>query len=476
MKRERPLKKMKSHIAEAKLDRGQCEQNLACSSETLCHSIGVSRANSAGKTKALLSTAVLLLCFISVSFLAGMNWGNEVRAALSWKSPVDQIPIPTEPPVERSQQPSDIPHRTMAGEFHGQSAIILGCDPMMLEHPQPFISLVKELSEHVPLVVLVDSRHQQLLAQAVLSTNGPPTFAVEFLVTPGSIMWVRDCGPQFVKRFGEIPEIVDTDCSYGDEDEDMTLQNMIPLQLGWRFGLSILSTRLRLQGGNFLTNGDGLCVTTTSVLEQNLILGFEEEQIDYLLKSTFGCEKWIPLRPLEGEDTEHIDMFVTFLAENIAIVAACDPKTDPNNALILDEAAIILAAQTTSKGPMQVYRIPMPSALDGVWRSYTNVVFANGKLLVPTYSEVAPAIEKKVFDLYGRLLPNWKIVGINADQLAELGGSLHCVTMNIPDFVRVSPIREGPHKLVSQNMPLESVIEGSMNKRLVHSGNLPIQR
>jgi hypothetical protein len=133
-------------------------------------------------------------------------------------------------------------------------------------------------------------------------------------------------------------------------------------------------------------------------------------------------------------------MFLTFVAPDRVVVAQCDPAADAENARILDRTAEALSHVRTRTGPMQVYRVPMPPAKDGVWRSYTNVIFANGVLMVPTYSGVDPAVQARALAVYRKLLPGWKVVGINADAPASQGGSLHCVSLNVPGYVPVLPL------------------------------------
>ncbi len=43
---------------------------------------------------------------------------------------------------------------------------------------------------------------------------------------------------------------------------------------------------------------------------------------------------------------------------------------------------------------MQVVRIPMPSHKDGNWRTYTNVIYANGVVLVPQYPDADAELDR----------------------------------------------------------------------------------
>jgi len=389
-------------------------------------------------------------CTALASFLAGMHWNLSMRSAPLMTAPALAGTSPTAGHVPHrhtlDRRPPDPDLRVtestgMAGEFQRQSAIILSCAELVEQHPETFVELVARTHTRVRLIGLVSSHEQRRLAEYLLTANGLPASAVAFLLNPVRTMWIRDYGPQFIRRPDGRAEVLDVISGVDAECVDAAVEDPVPEWISRQLGLPVMSVPLRLQGGNFLTNGDGLCVTSNTLLKDNSDLGYGADLIRTLLRLAFGCGKWVCLRPLEGEETQHVDMFVTFLAEDIAVVAECDPLLYPSNAAILDEAAHALAKEMTCKGPMRVYRIPMPVSRIGRWRSYTNVLFANGVLLVPTYSNVDLAKEREAFDLYQRLLPGWEIVGINADNLIRLGGALHCVAANVPDFVQIDPIR-----------------------------------
>ena len=191
---------------------------------------------------------------------------------------------------------------------------------------------------------------------------------------------------------------------------------------------------LTIEGGNLLSNGAGLCLTTSKSLADNVLRGYEHHQVQPLMKKLFQCKEVAVLEPLIGEPTGHVDMFVTFTAPDTVVVARIDPQDDPINAAVLDRNAKMLAGLTTPAGPLRVERIPMPAHEADLWRSYTNVLYFNGTVMLPTYAGVDPRMERLVADTYRRLLPGWDIKGIDCTKLIQLGGAVHCVTLNLPEI------------------------------------------
>ena len=133
-------------------------------------------------------------------------------------------------------------------------------------------------------------------------------------------------------------------------------------------------------------------------------------------------------------------MFMTMLAKDLVVIGEIDPSVDQENSARLDENAKFVASLNTSSGPIQVKRIPMPPKWGQDWRSYTNIILANGVLLMPSYS--TPILRSKTGPnrFIVRLLPNWEVKRINCDKLVKLHGQLHCISYNAPHFVSMEGV------------------------------------
>ena len=85
-----------------------------------------------------------------------------------------------------------------------------------------------------------------------------------------------------------------------------------------------------------------------------------------------NIKELLVLKPLEQEATRHVDMFASFLAPDLVVVAKVDPRSDPANARILDENARLLGRATVDGRPLRVERIWIPPRRVQHWSSYTN--------------------------------------------------------------------------------------------------------
>ncbi len=317
-------------------------------------------------------------------------------------------------------------------EFAPQQALIFVCGPILAGAPNVFAEIVEALHDRITLVGIVSCEDEERMARAMLEQHRLPPHAVRFLTMPLDSMWIRDYGPLVVRRADGTFVLADFDYVIADSDIQRPLDDALPAALSQWLRLPLAHVPLRLEGGNLLTNGAGLAVTTTAVLDRNADTLPDANAIAALFAEYAGFDQWVALPTLSGESTGHVDVFVTLVAPDLAVVARYDPAQDPINAQILDDAADALARVQTPCGPMRIRRIDTPAPTGGLFYSYTNVVFANGVLLVPVYSEVDPIQQQRALDLYSELLPDWKILPIRADLLAVQDGQLHCITLSLP--------------------------------------------
>ncbi len=320
----------------------------------------------------------------------------------------------------------------MPAEFERQAGLLVGCSEMIASYPSVLTGIVSAVHEQARVIGLIGNSEQKLGLAQLLFDARIPEGAVGYMKFPVVSMWARDYGPFFVERADGQPVVID---AVFRERRGNTTDNGVPAYIAGLLRLPRYAVPLLLEGGDLLSNGRGLCLSSTRIIQRNQYYRqYDAQRISTLLRDYFGFREWIPLPHLEGEPTGHIDMYLTLVAPYVVVVGRLDPQVDAINAELLDGIAADLAAAQISGGPLQVERIPMPPHDDGLWRTYTNVVFVNGTLLVPVYPEFCPQLDRRAVAVYERLLPDWQIVTIDASSLIEMYGALRCVTKNIPDF------------------------------------------
>lgn len=322
-------------------------------------------------------------------------------------------------------------------EFRQQAGIVLGCYDQLNSDPELYVDIARALEGRTPLFGLVHSDEQAERGRELIRGAGLPSDAMHFLPLPGNTIWVRDYAPFMVRRSDNSVGLVDAKYVSRDALEERNRDEEMASSFATMLNLPLRSIPLVIEGGNMLSNGDGTIITSSTMLQENRAYEFTERQLGDILHDYLGVRRWSYVLPLEGEPTGHVDMFVSLLAKNLAVVGRMDPARDPENAKKLDAAAEHISQVTTSLGPMRVFRIPMPAPWGGNWRSYTNVIMANGILLMPSFSDVDAGMEAEAESVYRSLLPGWQVKKINCDSLVKEEGQLHCISYNIPRFVTI---------------------------------------
>ncbi len=315
----------------------------------------------------------------------------------------------------------------LAAEFEEQEALLLGGTMMVANLPKLLGDIVEAVGGHLTPVVLVKTQEEEFLARRILTRRQVPVSHYRILKMPIMTMWVRDFGPHLLQDSEGNRSLAGF--HYRRRNGNIT-DNTIPASLAEIMGLPLREFPLLLEGGDFLS------LSTNRMMNRNIhYKDMTEREMEKFLAAGMGFTRWDALPHLVGEPTGHVDMFVTLAGPDLAVVGSYNAADDSTNARLLDVAATQLAASQTGDGRFfRVERIPMPPRTDGVWRTYTNVVYANGVLLVPTYPNYCPELDAKAMQFYRELLPCREVVGVDASGLIRLSGALRCVSMNVPAF------------------------------------------
>ena len=307
----------------------------------------------------------------------------------------------------------------MRAEFESQSGLLIS-GMLCNTAPNVLRRIGQELKGTTPLVILVNNEDElQRSASELAGINNNH----RFLLAKHDSIWTRDYGPTVLT---ERMESLIVDTSY---EEERPNDDTIPDHLSLIARTQSRKTSLRLPGGNLLTNGRRLCITTTRVQQENPER--TQPEIARSIASLYGANAVAILDPLIEEATGHVDMFATFTDPFTVVVGMYDPNDEPENAAILDRNAAVLASIRVGNRKLRVVRVPMPSRIGEQVLTFTNVVYANGKLFVPAYASTDSAQRKCVRQFYTKLLPGWDVCFVSADDLVCDGGALHCVVSNL---------------------------------------------
>ena len=262
----------------------------------------------------------------------------------------------------------------------------------------------------------------------------------EVVVEPFGDIWLRDTGP-IVLGTGEARDFGFNGWGgkYGYELDDQLTRRLYAKD---SFGEVPLQTvDLVLEGGSIEVDGSGTLLTTARCLlapTRNPKLG--REQLEKHLMALLGINRilWLHHGYLAGDDTDsHIDTLARFCDRHTIAYVRCDDPQDEHHAELKAMEAELKTFRATDGRPYRLVPLPWPCAKhdEGGQRlpaTYANFLIINGAVLVPTYDDpadhVALARLKECF-------PDRELVAINCLPLIHQFGSLHCITMQLPEGV-----------------------------------------
>lgn len=324
--------------------------------------------------------------------------------------------------------------RCMPGEFEMQDYLLLGCGPLTDTYAATMAEIAVAVREKVHVVLFYADLDQRRLLVSALFDQTDSTHNISLMAVPHNTKWVRDYGPTVI-RCGSGYHMVDWLYETGRPQDELVPQHFAAVSRTPTETAAIV-----MHGGNLLSNGNGVCLTSCNVLSDNAHYGINRRDLQKQLGKRIGAGNIVVLETLMDEPTGHLDIFTTFTDANTVVVGQYSDDEDPDNAEILNSNAAKLAKVVTANGPLRVERIPMGLKSDGLFRTYTNCIYANGILIVPTYQGFDAQRLEQAVACYQRLLPSWKIICIDASEIIQEAGALHCISLNIPriDLARKS--------------------------------------
>lgn len=319
----------------------------------------------------------------------------------------------------------------VAGEFENQDSMALLYRDQGWEH-NTVISVACHLSSRVLTRVFVSDENSSPDVLTALRNGGARMDNIRVRVLPTDSIWIRDFGPIYAVSPGNQTVFIDGVYGPNAIDDYRCNDEVLPERMARIWDMPNVRTSLFIQGGEILVNGSGLCLVSQSLLDRNVLRGLSRDFIVESLKRTTGASDVIVLESLIDELTGHVDWFATFTSATTVFIGSYSDSSDPN-AAVLDRNAALLDGVITKQGPLKVVRIPMPPRQqEWFGGSYTNVAYANGMLLLPTW-DGAPADQlETVKAAYREALPSWEIVTVPSDVLGEQQGAIHCMTLGLP--------------------------------------------
>jgi agmatine deiminase len=276
------------------------------------------------------------------------------------------------------------------------------------------ISLIAEMSEDIEVWTIVANSSEQAQATSAYQSGGVNMDNVYFILAPTNSIWTRDYGPWFIFDGEGNQGIVDH-----IYNRPRPLDDVIPQIIGSEWGIPVYGMDLVHTGGNHMSDGLGISMSTRLVYNENT--DKTEAEVDSIMKAYLGNDYTV-LDYVESGGIHHIDCWAKFLDPTTILVKEVSPGHPSYN--LLNQRADFLATQTSSwERPYTVVRIMCPSGT-----AYTNSIILNNKVLVPLFGGSG---DTTAIRIYQEAMPGYEILGFYGSWYEN--DAIHCRIMGVTD-------------------------------------------
>lgn len=308
--------------------------------------------------------------------------------------------------------------------------------------------------------VIITTQNQASVSN-YLTANGVDLTNVTFLNVPWDSIWIRDYAGNTIYS-DDVGELALTDWIYNRPRPN---DDVMPIAHANTAGIPIYTTNsgsndLVNTGGNYMSDGLGNAFASNLILDENAagnpygVSVKTEAQIDGIMQQYMGINRFVKMETLPYDVIHHIDMHMKLLDEETILVSkyppgvADGPQIEANIQYVLDNF------ESPFGTPYEIEWIDAPPSqagnypdTGGPYNTYSNAVFVNKTIMVPTYR---PEVDAPALAKIQELLPGYNVVGIDVDNpgenLINSLGAIHCITHTIgvsdPLWIVHQPIDE----------------------------------
>lgn len=253
--------------------------------------------------------------------------------------------------------------------------------------------------------------------------------------------WVRDNGPTFlIDNNKQLAAVNWGFNAWGGKEASWSKDDRVAPTLLELLGVERFDAPVILEGGSIHTDGEGTLLTTEQcLLNKNRNPRLTRRELEIVLEEYLGVKKIIWLKQgLEGDRTDgHIDNVACFAGPGRVLLQACEDPADPNYHAYLGNLEILEGERDYADRRLEIFTVAQPSSRlykgKRLPLSYINLYFVNGGLIYPVFGGECAKSDERAGHLLRELFPEREVVGLDCSVIIKGGGSIHCITQQMPD-------------------------------------------
>lgn len=335
----------------------------------------------------------------------------------------------------------------LPAEWEPQDAILLAWphdatdwQPLLEEITAVFVELTRRITLYESVIIVAP---ETAAIQSRLTAAGVDPAKVHLARVPTNDTWARDFGPLTVLRNGR-PLLLDFGFNGWGLKFAADRDNLVTGRLHAAAGFGATPRQivgLILEGGSIESDGAGTILTTSAcLLSGNRNPHLSRHQVEQALAEHLGAQQvlWLDHGYLAGDDTDsHIDTLARLCPDGTILYVRCDDSADEHYAELQKMEQQLRQLRSLAGKPYRLLPLPWPQAVfdengGRLPATYANFLVLNDAVLVPTYADQADAAALTVI---AEAFPSREIIGLDCRPVIWQHGSLHCITMQIPEGV-----------------------------------------
>jgi len=275
--------------------------------------------------------------------------------------------------------------------------------------------IIAEMAEDANIVTIVANNNEKTYVQTQYQNYGIDLSHCSFLIAPTESYWTRDYGPWFIFNGDDEQGIVDFIYNRPRPNDDQ-----IPTKYGIDQGILVYAMNLVTAGGNYMTDGQGIAISTNLVWTENS--GLTAEQINQMVHDYLGINTYHVVPDVNGEYIKHVDCWGKYLSPDTILIRQVPTSHSQYDEI---EAAVDYFESQTScyNTTYRVVRVYTPGN-----EPYTNSLILNNKVLVPI---TGSQWDDEAIASYQAALPGYEVLGFTGSWVSS--DALHCRVMGITD-------------------------------------------
>src|SRR5215469_1766672 len=302
----------------------------------------------------------------------------------------------------------------------------------LLRAKQAYARVARAVSTFEPVMVAV---RPEEAAEVMLACKGQ----VETFEVPLDDSWARDTGPTFLAGPGGARAAVAWRFNaWGNKYHPYTEDEQFASRVVLKAGVPGYKAPMVCEGGAIHTDGQGTLLSTEQcLLNPNRNPNLTQQQVEERLALFTGARRVIWLgEGFSDEETDgHVDNIACFAAPGRVIVGVPSSRRHPDYEPVIEAIRRLGEARDAEGRAIEVVEIAQPRKTRNDWRgrplaaSYVNFYLTNGGLVMPAFDDPH---DERARDALAACFPGRDILQIDALDIVEGGGGIHCITQQEP--------------------------------------------